>query len=92
MRRFGIAPMIVAVSSVLVSGCSPSPAPRDVAYFRSHAEDRQRQLSICANDPGARGAQTECVNAREAERLEGVGSLRSLAPLGLPVSRTPAEN
>ena len=26
----------------------------------------------------------DCVNAREAERLEGVGSLRNLAPLELP--------
>ena len=47
-------------------------------------ELRRLTFARCANDPGSRDASPDCVNAREAERLEGVGSLRKLAPLALP--------
>jgi hypothetical protein len=62
----------------------PDQAQHDVAYYRRHADDRIRQLSSCANDPGALGHHPDCVNAREAERIEGIGSLQALPPMDLP--------
>jgi hypothetical protein len=41
-------------------------------------------MAKCGNDPGALRASPDCINAREAERRAGVGSLRDLAPLKLP--------
>jgi hypothetical protein len=70
---------IVAV----LAGCVEKAAPT-VEYYRSHADERQAQLSGCANDPGSSANDAACVNAREAERLESIGSLRNLPSLGLP--------
>jgi hypothetical protein len=76
----------IVVTSCTVVACAPVPdRVHDVAYYRQHADDRQRQLQECANDPGTRGNDPDCVNAREAERMEGIGSLRDLPPMDLPV-------
>jgi hypothetical protein len=64
----------------------PDRAHFSVDYYRSHAQLRQQTLETCANDPGEKGRGADCVNAREAGRIEGVGSLRSLPPLGLPTA------
>jgi hypothetical protein len=37
----------------------------------------------CANDPGTLQNTPDCINARAAERLESLGSLRNSGPLGL---------
>jgi hypothetical protein len=78
----------IVVTSCTVVACAPVPdqAGHDVAYYRQHADERHRQLTECANDPGAIGSHPDCVNAREAERMEDVGALRRLPPLDLPVS------
>ena len=49
-----------------------------------NAELRHEVLERCTDDPGTLAKAPDCVNAREAERQAGVGSLRSLAPLRLP--------
>jgi hypothetical protein len=49
-------------------------------------------LRTCENDPGDLRDSPNCVNAREAERAEGVGSLKSLPPLGLPVGQAPDQS
>lgn len=79
---------LVVGASVLFAGCAPRQATHDVAYYRAHAQDRGRVLSDCANDPGSRGQEPDCLNAREAERLEGIGSLKDLPPMILPGSQS----
>jgi hypothetical protein len=42
------------------------------------------ELARCQDDPGRQAGKPDCVNSREAERLESIGSLRELPPLQLP--------
>ncbi len=74
---------IVVTVSAAVS-CAPAPdQANSVTYYREHADARASTLKRCADDPGSLGHQADCVNAREAERLEGIGSQRELPPLDL---------
>jgi hypothetical protein len=81
--------LVVTIASA--AGCAPVPdrATHTVEEYRRDAQLREGEFLRCANDPGSKGSSPDCVNAREAERLEGLGSLRSLAPLALP---SPKEN
>jgi hypothetical protein len=74
------------VTLLNAAGCAPAPdrAMHTVDEYRRDAELRKIEFARCANDPVSRDAVPDCVNVREAERLEGVGSLRNLAPLALP--------
>lgn len=76
----------IVVTTWTVVACAPVPdrARHDVSYYRQHAEERRLQLAACSNDPGSLGRHPDCVNAREAGRLEGVGTLHELPPMGLP--------
>jgi len=78
----------IVVTSCTVVACGPAPdrEKHDVAYYRQHAVERDRQLAVCTNDPASLGRSRDCVNAREAARLEGIGSLRTLPALDLPHS------
>ena len=81
---------IVVTVGAAVS-CAPAPdQAKTVSYYREHAEEREASLRKCADDPGSLGRQPDCVNAREAARLEGVGSLRELPPMELPAERKPS--
>ena len=81
---------IVVTVGAAVS-CAPAPdRANTVPYYREHAEQRDAQLRKCADDPGSVGRQPDCVNAREAARLEGIGSQRELPPLDLPAERKPS--
>lgn len=81
---------IVVTVSAAVS-CAPAPdRANTVTYYREHADEREAALKRCADDPGSLGKQPDCVNAREALRIEGVGSLRELPPLDLPADRKPS--
>ena len=76
----------IVVTRSAVTACAPVPkrAQYTVDYYRSHAALRQEVLKRCANDPGDEGRAPDCINARAAERIEGIGSLRSLPPMRLP--------
>ncbi len=76
--------LVVTIASA--AGCAPVPdhATHTVEEYRRDAQLREQVFRRCTNDPGSKGSSPDCVNAREAERLEGVGSLRSLAPLAPP--------
>lgn len=65
--------------------CTPSPpvARHTVSKYRADASLRREVFAECLNDPGGIGQTPDCVNAREAERLEGRSSLRDQAPVGL---------
>jgi len=79
--RLGIVVMISAVVA-----CAPAPDREHftVEYYRAHLDERNAMIASCANDPGMRAAEPNCINARDAARIEDVGSLKRLPPLGLP--------
>lgn len=78
---------IVVTVGAAVS-CAPAPEQATtVTYYREHADERDAQIKKCADDPGSRGNQPDCVNAREAARLEGIGSQRDLPPMDLPAEK-----
>ena len=65
-----------------LTACSPPAAPT-VDYYRAHLEERESKMRECANDPGSLRSTAACVNAREAARIDGVGTLERLPPMGL---------
>jgi hypothetical protein len=75
--------VVTAISAV---ACAPAPdrARHTVEEYRQNFMFRKQEFDLCTNDPGSLGTTPDCINAREAERLEGVGSLRTLPPLQLP--------
>ena len=80
----------IVVTSCAAVACAPAPdrARHDVEYYREHTRERDDRLQMCARDPGSLGSRPDCVNAREAARIEGMGSLQSLPPMGLPAAPT----
>ena len=76
----------IVVTLSAVTACAPAPkqAQHTVDYYRSHAALRGEMLKQCGNDPGDLGRTPDCINARAAENIEGIGSLKSLPPMGLP--------
>jgi hypothetical protein len=89
-QRVRIGLGIVVTVSAAVS-CAPAPdQANSVTYYREHADEREAALKICADDPGSLSQQADCVNAREAARLEGIGSQRELPPLNLPTEEKPS--
>jgi hypothetical protein len=82
-------PIMLAV--LTLAACSRTPGgggTLTVDYYRAHAVERAATLRTCANDPGDLRDSPNCVNAREAARVEDVGSLRSLPPMGLPAGQS----
>lgn len=75
----------IVVTLSAVTACAPAPKQSQytVDYYRSHAAPRRDVLKRCANDPGDEARTPDCVNAQAAENVEGIGSLKSLPPMGL---------
>jgi hypothetical protein len=82
-------PSLLVAAVLCACACSRAPeeAAHTVDYYRAHASEREVALRACSNDPGNQSKTASCVNAREAARIEGVGSVRSLPPMGLKESR-----
>lgn len=76
----------IAVTVLSAAGCAPAPdrAHHTVEDYRMDQALRREELARCGNDPGTLDHSPDCVNAREAEREAGIGSLRDLPPLRLP--------
>jgi hypothetical protein len=77
-------PILLAV--LALAACNRTPGgggTLTVDYYRAHEAERAAMLSTCAKDPGELRDSPNCVNAQEAAREEGVGSLRSLPPMEL---------
>ena len=68
-----------------VAGCTREPEWRShtVEDYRADKTLRHEVFKKCVNDPGTLGKTPDCINAREAERLESIGSLRDSGPIGL---------
>jgi len=77
----------IVVTLSAVTACAPVPnhAQHSVDYYRRHTTVLQVTLARCTNDPGSLGRTPDCINARQAARIEGIGSLESLPPMGLSV-------
>ncbi len=77
--------LVTALATVGTVACTPeaNTARYTVAEYRANAILRRDIFEKCVNDPGTLGQSADCVNAREAERLESLGSLRDQPPLGL---------
>jgi hypothetical protein len=76
--------LVVAILSTVSCAPAPDRAAHTVEEYGQNAALRQSEMRRCANDPGTLGTSPDCINAREAERRAGVGSLRTLPPLKLP--------
>ncbi|HEY1889313.1 MAG TPA: EexN family lipoprotein [Steroidobacteraceae bacterium] len=76
----------IVVTLSALTACAPAPkqAQHSVDYYGSHVALRQEVLERCTNDPGDERRKPDCINARAAESIEGIGSLKSLPPMGLP--------
>lgn len=79
----------IVVTVISAAGCAPAPdrAGHTVEEYRQDPALRREELARCANDPGTLENSPGCVNAREAERAAGVGSLRDLPPLKPPAQQ-----
>ena len=77
--------IFTAVGLLVVAGCTRQTdvARHTVEEYRAEKTLRREVLTSCANDPGTFGNTPDCINAREAERLESTGSLRQSGPIGL---------
>jgi hypothetical protein len=62
----------------------PEAAQHTVAEYRANADLRREQFARCTNNPGTLGKTPDCVNAREAQRLEDIRSVRNTPPIELP--------
>lgn len=78
------------VVTIGTAACAPSPEPthQTVEYYRTNREAREAKVAECANDPGTLGKTPDCINAKQAAAIEGLGSLRDMKPLGLTKERT----
>ena len=76
---------LLLCSALLFAGCAREAGPvRTVAYFRAHPKTLQAVWQRCANDPGELAKTPDCVNARQAEVVNGIGSFRDLPPMTFP--------
>jgi hypothetical protein len=75
--------LVITIASAAACAPAPDRALHTVDEYRHDAKLRELTFARCRNDPASRDSKPDCINAREAERLEGVGSLRKLAPLEL---------
>ena len=89
--QFGRMSLGLVVTLLCAVGCTPAPdRTHTVLDYRNNSALRRSELAHCEEDPGLRAKEPDCVNAREAERIESVGSLRELPPLELPGPRANA--
>lgn len=76
-----------AVLLVCLVGCTRTTDDSHwtVEYYREHVQERRAMLAECTNDRGFLERTPSCINAREAERIESIGSLRDRRPMALPL-------
>jgi hypothetical protein len=73
---------LTLITALLSHGCSKSSSGHNVAYYRKHEVERIAKIEECRSRVDAAN-DSQCVAAREAHGLDGVGSLRRLPPMGL---------
>lgn len=85
-RGWSAATLLALAAAGGLAGCTrePPPAQHTVAEYRANPTLRHEQFGRCANDPGTLQGTPDCVNAREASRLEDISSVRETPPIQLP--------
>jgi hypothetical protein len=83
-RTIGVSAATVVALGLTCCARQPEVAQHTVAEYRANADFRREQFARCTNDPGTLGNTPDCVNAREAQRLEDMGSVRNTPPIELP--------
>jgi hypothetical protein len=81
-------------AALAVGACSSPPEPpthQTVEFYRANKDARLAKVAECANDPGALGKTPDCINAKRAAAIEGLGSFRDMKPLGPPKQRARSE-
>ena len=80
---------LTALILLILAACSREAdvARHTVEEYRADKTLRQEMFKQCANDPGTLEKTPDCVNVREAERLESYGSLRNSGPIGLDAKK-----
>jgi hypothetical protein len=83
---------LAALGLLGVAGCTREAdvaARHTVDEYRANKSLRNEMFQACIHDPGTLGSTPDCINAREAERLESMGSLRDSGPIGLDQKKKP---
>lgn len=74
--------VIVALASVVLTGCLDDTLEiepvQTVDWYQAHDDERQDTLKVCANNPGELKDDSNCINAREAERMLSSGEPRNI--------------
>jgi hypothetical protein len=83
-RTFGVSAAAIVVLTLTCCARQPEQAQHTVAEYRANVALRREQFARCTNDPGTLGETPDCVNARQAQRLEEIGSVRDTPPIQLP--------
>jgi hypothetical protein len=83
LRALGLCALGVGLTTTCCTGKAPT-AEHTVAEYRANAALRREQFARCVNDPGSLGQTPDCINAREAARLEDIGSVRDTPRIHLP--------
>jgi hypothetical protein len=86
----GLAAGVCVLLLGVFTGCAPAPedSAQTVDYYRAHAKERQALVAKCVNDPGRLGNKPACINAQQAESIEGIGHFSDLPPMGLSEKKT----
>jgi len=83
-RTLGVSAAMLVALGLTCCARQPEQAQHTVAEYRANADLRREQFARCANDPGTLGKTPDCVNARDAQRLVDIGSVRDTPPIQLP--------
>ncbi|CAB3802651.1 hypothetical protein LMG28614_05666 [Paraburkholderia ultramafica] len=59
--------LLIGAAAVLALGACDGSLPHDVAYYRTHDQERAEKIAQCERDPGHLDYSPNCRNAHEAE-------------------------
>lgn len=85
MYRVTSTTCVLLASAMVIVGCDRQggAAQHTVAEYQSDPNLRREQFARCATDPGTLAKTPDCINARQAQHLEDLRSVRDTPPVGL---------
>lgn len=66
--------MLCAGVLAYLAGCTPAEPTKTVDYYKANPDERRAKLKECANNPGEKRKEPNCVNASQAEALGALGT------------------